>query len=89
MGLCERHHVGLQPPRQADRQRVCGKLQRHGAARVPRSALHTGPELKRSNFWDAPGHDLSAGETLALLCERKIARKDQRRIERALKLVLR
>jgi hypothetical protein len=77
MGLCERQ------------QRVCGKLQRHGAARVPRSALPTGPELKRSNFWDARRHDLSAGETLALLCERKIARKDQRRIERALKLVLR
>jgi hypothetical protein len=35
MGLCERHHAGLQPPRQADRRRVCGKLQRHGAARVP------------------------------------------------------
>jgi transposase InsO family protein len=30
MGVCQRHHAGLQPPRQADRQCVCGKLQRHG-----------------------------------------------------------
>jgi DNA replication protein DnaC len=35
---------------------------------------------------EAARADLSARETLALLCEREIARKDQRRIEMALKL---
>jgi DNA replication protein DnaC len=35
---------------------------------------------------EAARHDLSARETLALLCEREIARKDQRRIAMALKL---
>jgi DNA replication protein DnaC len=35
---------------------------------------------------EAARHDLSARETLALLCEREIARKDQRRIEMAFKL---
>jgi DNA replication protein DnaC len=35
---------------------------------------------------EASRHDLSMRETLALLCEREIARKNQRRIEMALKL---
>jgi DNA replication protein DnaC len=35
---------------------------------------------------EAARHDLSARESLVLLCEREIARKDQRRIEMALKL---
>jgi DNA replication protein DnaC len=35
---------------------------------------------------EAVRHDLSVRETLALLCEREIARKDQRRIAMALKL---
>jgi DNA replication protein DnaC len=35
---------------------------------------------------EATRRDLSARETVALLCEREIARKDQRRIEMALKL---
>jgi hypothetical protein len=42
MGLCERHHAGLQPPRQAHRQRLRRKLQRHGSAGVPRPALVPG-----------------------------------------------
>ena len=35
---------------------------------------------------EATRHDLSMRETLALLCEREIARKDQRRIEMGLKV---
>ena len=35
---------------------------------------------------EATRHDLSLRETLALLCEREIARKDQRRIEMGLKV---
>jgi hypothetical protein len=38
-GVCERHHAGLQPPGQADRQCLRGNLQRHGSARVPRTPL--------------------------------------------------
>jgi hypothetical protein len=39
-----------------------------------------------SRLDEAARHDLSARETLALLCEREIARKNERRIELALKL---
>ncbi len=47
----------------------------------------TGIRDQLDNLLDeATRHDLSARETLALLCEREIARKDQRRIEMALKL---
>lgn len=47
----------------------------------------TGIRDQLDNLLDeAARHDLSARETLALLCEREIARKDQRRIEMALKL---
>ena len=35
---------------------------------------------------EASRNDLSVRETLALMCEREIARKNQRRIEMALKL---
>jgi DNA replication protein DnaC len=47
----------------------------------------TGIRDQLDNLLDeATRHDLSVRETLALLCEREIARKDQRRIEMALKL---
>ena len=47
----------------------------------------TGVRDQLDNLLDeATRHDLSVRETLALLCEREIARKDQRRIEMALKL---
>jgi putative SOS response-associated peptidase YedK len=41
MGLCERHHAGLQPPRQADRQCLRGKLQRHAVRLVGGSGART------------------------------------------------
>jgi DNA replication protein DnaC len=47
----------------------------------------TGIRDQLDNLLDeAARHDLSVRETLALLCEREIARKNQRRIEMALKL---
>jgi DNA replication protein DnaC len=47
----------------------------------------TGVRDQLDNLLDeATRRDLSVRETLALLCEREIARKDQRRIEMALKL---
>src|SRR5215813_4228569 len=42
MGLCERDHAGLQPPGQANRQCLRGKLQRHSSVGVPRPALVSG-----------------------------------------------
>jgi hypothetical protein len=54
-----------------------------------RSPQETGPEGPggEDNLLDeAARNNLSARETLALLCEREIARKDHRRIDMALKL---
>src|SRR5262249_30917577 len=51
MGLCEWHHAGLQPPRQADRQCLRGKLQRHGPARVPRANVTRGKTRRYTEYY--------------------------------------
>src|SRR5260221_7307489 len=65
LGLCERHHAGLQLPRQTDRQCLRGKLQCHGSARVPRPALVPVQTVLRSAASVASDAGSATGATLA------------------------
>jgi len=55
-------------------------------AMLTRLKLHGVRDQLDTLLDEATRHDLSMRETLALLCEREIARKDQRRIEMGLKV---
>src|SRR5260370_7443689 len=68
LGLCERHHAGLQLPRQTDRQCLRGKLQCHGSARVPRPALVPVQTVLRSAASLASDAGSPTGATLAASC---------------------